>query len=257
MQKQTFKKDLFLTYKGILKVLFTSRVGNTDKFVDWCTESLFTLQLGTVKQKNKLVSNVMGCSHETVKELFNKTASTIPCIYLFTLGTVHDLRKSFRIDGYKDSDIVCKYGFTKDLEERSRVHTKNFEKIKNVDVKLKMFSYIDPLYISDAETSIKDFFEMNKMRFKTEINNEIVIIPSSFMTKINKYYKELDQLYGGHITEIRIQNDNIKHKMEVMKLTHISEIKDRDNIIKDKDREIEILILKHKLELQKYSSSKK
>ncbi len=251
-------KKLFLTYTGMLKVLFTSRVGNANKFIDWCSKSLFTLQLGTKKQKQKLVGDVMGCSYETIKELFNKTASTIPCVYLFTLGTVKELRKSFKInEEYKDTAIVCKYGFTKDLEERSRVHTKNFEKIKNVKVNLKLFSYVDPLYISGAETHIKDFFSMNKMVFETSINSEIVIIPSSFMSKVKKYYKDIDILYGGHIKEIQINFNDLKHKMEVLKLTHSNEIKDLKNENKDLKNEIELLKLKHDLELQKIKNSTK
>ena len=46
------QKQLFLTYKGMLKILFSSRTGNADKFVDWATETLFTVHLGTECDKN-------------------------------------------------------------------------------------------------------------------------------------------------------------------------------------------------------------
>ncbi len=88
------------------------------------------------------------------------------------------------------------------------------------------------------------------MVFETSINSEIVIIPSSFMSKVKKYYKDIDTLYGGHIKEIQINFNDLKHKMEVLKLTHLNEIKDLKN-------EIELLKLKHDLELQKIKNSTK
>jgi len=35
------KKEVYLTYKDILKVLFCSRSGNAESFQDWVTETLF------------------------------------------------------------------------------------------------------------------------------------------------------------------------------------------------------------------------
>jgi hypothetical protein len=40
-------KELFITYKGMLKILFNSRSGNAESFTDWATETLFTIQMGT------------------------------------------------------------------------------------------------------------------------------------------------------------------------------------------------------------------
>ena len=39
-------KKLFITYQGMLKILFSSRSGNAEKFVDWATDTLFTVQMG-------------------------------------------------------------------------------------------------------------------------------------------------------------------------------------------------------------------
>jgi hypothetical protein len=64
-----------------------------------------------------------------IKEVFSKDANTLPCVYLFSLGYVKDLRKSMT--------IVCKYGFTKELARRTSEHITNFTKIKGCDLKLK------------------------------------------------------------------------------------------------------------------------
>ena len=46
------KKELFLTYEGLLRVLFASNNNKTSKFLDWATKTLFTAQLGTKEQKD-------------------------------------------------------------------------------------------------------------------------------------------------------------------------------------------------------------
>lgn len=50
--------EMFLTYKGILKVLFLSHSGRADKFVDWVTKTVFVVQMGSNNQRNQLVSNI-------------------------------------------------------------------------------------------------------------------------------------------------------------------------------------------------------
>ncbi|AUV58863.1 hypothetical protein [Bandra megavirus] len=55
VQKKTVKKQLFLTYYGVLRVLFVSRSGNVNNFMTWAIKTLFTIQMGTKIQKNNLI----------------------------------------------------------------------------------------------------------------------------------------------------------------------------------------------------------
>ncbi len=48
------RKFLFLTYTGLLRVLFVTKNNKPDKFIKWATETLFTVHMGTVDQKHKL-----------------------------------------------------------------------------------------------------------------------------------------------------------------------------------------------------------
>ena len=50
-QKITIKKELFLTYEGILRVLFASHSAKAKTFIKWVTETLFTVHLGEKKKK--------------------------------------------------------------------------------------------------------------------------------------------------------------------------------------------------------------
>ena len=233
------KREIFLTYEGLLHVLFASHNDKTKSFRKWATETLFTAQMGTKEQKHKLVSDIMGVYAENVKEVFNKDSHTIPCVYLFTLGTVKELRSSMNIDdSHNDNSIVCKYGFTKDLARRTSEHMKIYGKIKNVELKLKYYAYLDPQYISDGEKSIKDFAYDLDLCFEYEKYDELMILPTKFSKQIKEKYEYIRKKYAGHSEEL--QN----------KITQL------ENDIKYKDHEIELLkhaneneILKYKLQL--------
>ena len=126
--KTTIKKELYLTYQGMLRVLFVSESNKTTKFIKWATEKLFILQLGTTDQKEELVGSVLGVNAKVIKEVFNIDRNTLPCVYLFTLNTVKELRTSMNISNdYNDDSIVAKFGFTKDLSRRT--DTENYIKL--------------------------------------------------------------------------------------------------------------------------------
>jgi hypothetical protein len=80
-----------LTYKGMLKVLFSSRSGKAENFQDWATDILFRVQLGTTEQKDKLISSIKGVSYNTIQELFSINARQLPCIYLTYFNNVYML----------------------------------------------------------------------------------------------------------------------------------------------------------------------
>ena len=269
------KKELFLTYEGMLRVLFASHSPRVKPFVRWATEKLFVLQMGTRAQKTELVGSVMGISAKTVKEVFNADRNTLPCVYLFILGIAKDLRVSMNIDAkYPDDSIIAKYGFTKELSRRTGEHMNKYNKIQNVDLKLKYYSYIDPQYMSSAETDIRDFMQAFKTKLDFDNEDELVIFPKELMKLIDQQYEFIGKKYMGHISELitrakELEDKNDKqllgHRIEMadimLKLSdekHKNEMKDKDielsnerhkNEIKDKD--IELLQYKIKiLELQ-------
>lgn len=42
-------KKLFITYNRMLKILFSSRTGNAEKFIKWMKKTLFTVQMDKVQ----------------------------------------------------------------------------------------------------------------------------------------------------------------------------------------------------------------
>ena len=250
-KKQITKNEIYLTYEGILRVLFVSRSGKTSNFIKWATETLFSAQMGTSEQKDKLVSKILGVSAEAVKEVFKISSTSLPCVYLFSLNTVKELRESMQINKkYKDCMLVCKFGFTNDLPRRTGEHIKTYGTIKGTDLKLKHYSYIDPMYISNGEADIKDFFTALNINLSYEKYDELVVISPSLLKTVDRQYKQLANAYAGHIKDMikevedlkkQIQLNNANHKNEILQKEHDLIKKEHENQLLRKDLEIEKL----------------
>lgn len=50
--------DLYLTYNGIVKMLYVSNSLTANNFQKWASRSLFTLQMGTLENKKQLISEM-------------------------------------------------------------------------------------------------------------------------------------------------------------------------------------------------------
>jgi hypothetical protein len=255
--KYILKKELFLTYEGLLRFLFVSRNGKTTHFIKWAIEKLFIIQMGTKEQKQKLSGDILGVNAKVIKEVFNCDANSIPCIYLFTLGYVKDLRESMKIDNnYDDNSIVAKYGMTKKLSRRTTEHITNYNKINGCNLKLKYYSYVDPQYISTGENDMKEF--INSLELKMTYNNEeeLIIIPNKFLKIIAEKYEHIGKKYSGHISELItkikelediIEKQELKHNLEKQTLIHnldLQKEKYQHELLK---KDYEILILQNKL----------
>lgn len=77
---------------------------------------------------------------------------------------------------------VCKYGKSNNLMRKNDEHYNNFNKISNVNLRLKTYSYIDEQYITQAENNIKNLIKFHNTKFDYNNRNELIIIPEE---KIN------------------------------------------------------------------------
>lgn len=249
---KTIKKELYLTYEGILRVLFASHSPNVKPFIKWATETLFVVQMGTPEQKTKHVSDILGCSAKVVKEVFNTDRNTLPCVYFFTLGFVKDLRTSMKIDNkHLDDSVVAKYGFTKDLSRRTSEHMTKYNKIENVNLKCKYYSYIDPQYISKAETDIKDFMSIFNTKFNFDKEDELVIIPKELMKMVDRQYELIGKSYMGHISELITKIKDLNHQLEILNINHQIELSKSNHQIEILKGMNENILLKKDLEIMK------
>jgi len=261
--KQTrVQKELFLTYEGILRVLFISRSGNTRGVIRWAVDKLFTIQMGTVEQSRLLASKVLGVSAKALREVFKQSATSLPCVYMFILGSVKDLRESMQIDPkYTDEMLIAKYGCTGDLERRTAEHIKTYGSIKGVDLTIKgvdltikHYSYIDPMYTMQAETDIRGFDGIDA-RFEYQASNELVALKPALLKMVADQYRLLSCSYQGHIKQMTQEVEAIKHMLEIEQAKHMSTIKDieikiKEHEIKTKENELIVQDLKHQLQMK-------
>jgi hypothetical protein len=229
---------IIFTYTGLIRCLFVSRSKVVSNFIDWSMKTLFTAQFGTDKQKNKLVSNIKGISYDIIHDLFSKNARSLPCIYLTSLNTVGQLRCVMNIDDkYKDDDIVYKFGLTKDFDNRTYGHKSEFKDIINdLDLQLVLYTYIDPLFLHNAENDLHDFVSDIKLHYKN--HQEIVIFPQSYFKNIKVFFEKIGYKYSGHTEQFNKQIFDLN--------TNITGLQ---NIINHKDEYIDTLKKHHQLEI--------
>ena len=265
----TIKKCLYLTYKGILRVLFTTRSENVDIFQDWAEEKLFTIQMGSKDEKQKLGTQLLKVDLKTFKAVFDSYASTFPCIYLLSLGKVKELRDTFNISNdTNDSSTVYKYGFTEDLERRLREHTSEYGKMKNVDISLSLFHMVDNKYMSKAENEVKHLFNVFDKSLNVDSSNEtlnkkrkeLVVLNDKEYKQINEHYKLIGLKYIGSTQFLQdkvqeLQNEikiiNLNKEIEIQKLTNENEMLKKDIQTSIKIHELEKRTLELELKLLK------
>jgi hypothetical protein len=249
---QKYKKELFLTYAGLLRVLFVSRNTKVDDFVDEEIKKMFTMQMGSITDKTKLAAKILGTDADIVSDVFNKDCRGLSCIYGFTLGFVKDLRKSMNIDKkYNDLDFVLKFGQTNALSRRTNEHKRTYGSISGCDLKLKYYAPIDVLYKSKAEVEIKNYFKELDCFFKYKDHVELVILTKQELINLKNIYGEIGTKYAGHISELIIKIKSLEDNIEDLQ-------KDIINIKKTckKNIEYEKEICKKNIEIEKMNYKK-
>jgi len=151
------KKRLFFTYTGFLKCIYSSKSASAKKFAKWAANVVFTAHLGTKPQKQDLVAKLIGVDKKTVREVFSKSVTSQPCIYLIYLGKAKDLADTFKIKDHKPNESIYKFGRSINLTKRMDQHHAKYSKL-GCKVELVLFAYIDPIYNNDAENDIKEYF---------------------------------------------------------------------------------------------------
>lgn len=240
----TIKKELYLTYKGLLRVLFVSNAGNAKKFQDWAEHKLFTIQMGTNEAKIEVGTAMLKITPATFKSVFSKHSKKLPCIYLIKLGTAEQLRETFQIDAsISDEKCVYKYGFTDDLRRRIGEHERKYGKMPGVKIDLTSFQMIDPQYTSEAEAEITEASNAYELKLKTEGHKELIVVNETQIKHLKKTYGRIGKEFEGHTAEL---------KEDIVKLKE--EIKDLTNELKTKELQFELQLQKEISEKERYKT---
>nr|QOI90538.1 hypothetical protein HWQ62_00407 [Pyramimonas orientalis virus] len=279
-----FKTVLFLTYDGVLKVLFCSQGDRGVRFRKWASRILFTMQMGSQEDKDKLAAEALNVDVSTVKQLFRKSCRAIPCVYLFEVGTVGNMRQHFNLKNFNDdNDKVYKFGRTEDMARRAGEHQKTYGTLKDNSFSLAVFSYIDLTFVSKAETKLKNHFNNMNVFVEDDNHNELVVMNKSKLQTMKELYNNIYTQCSGNNKDLinQIQEMQLNHQNELLMNEHENELqrskyeqtlkdkehenelqrskyeqslkdKDHEQSLKDKDHEhnVKMMTMKHKNELQ-------
>ena len=255
MGAYTIKKAIYLTYKGLLRVLFVSRNKNAESFQDWAEDKLFTIQMGSDDKKEELGCEIMSLDVKSYRAVFKSHATDFPCIYLLRLGSVKDLRSTFNIDlSISDNLIVYKYGNSDNMERRMSEHGRDYGKMKNVRLEMTIYHVIDTKYLFDAETDLRQFFKNFRKSIEVDGRSELVALDDDGFKQTKNLYRMIGSDYAGatfglqkKITRLEMEIKEIQHGHEIELMKKEMEIQKGVMIIQQKDLEIE----KKNLELEK------
>lgn len=78
-------------------------------------------------------------------------------------------------------------------------HQRNYGKLKNVELKLELFFYVDPIFMAKAETDIKQFMKLIGVHFEHEKYTELIIYDEIQLKHIRKQYEQIGQKYMGPV----------------------------------------------------------
>ena len=232
----TCNKELYLTYQGMLRVLFVSRNNKTTPFIKWATEVLFTIHLGKSEDQEQLGSQLIGINYKTIKDVFKSNSSNTPCVYLYLINNANNI---FKDDTYNENDLLCKFGCTDDLVRRCSEHNNKLNKEFNTNIELICFSIIDPKYIFDAENNINQYFKSNIISYKKM--KELIVINKKDLGQIKQHYKMIQNSYIGRYEEMN--NKIIQLEKDILELNN------NIKLLNEKQKN-ELLIEKHKNELK-------
>lgn len=173
----------------------------------------------SVKRKRR-IKDAAGCMIDNALEILDSSTSNISCVYLFTIGTVGNLRKTMSIsDEYSDDCYVIKYGMTEDLAQRMQQHRRTYDNIDGCDLKLKYYAWINEEYISKAEVDIKNKLQSMNILFQYKDIVELAIMTSKQLKDFGDFYEKLVQLYCGPLKSIIS-----KYETALMKKDHDIEL---------------------------------
>ena len=247
---------LYLTYEGLLRVLFVSRNKNATLFRKWATNKLFTIQMGSKEQKVKLGTDLCNIPLKTYQAIFESHTSNFPSIYLVSLGKVRDVRATFEIsETISDDSVVYKFGFTKDFARRIGEHNLKYSKLHGVTVDVKWFQNIDIKYLKEAEAEVKEECSAYGTRIYPPGHTELIVLNDKQFDHMQKSYRRIGKEYAGATAELNETIALLRTEIKDMHMQHKHDLLEKDMVIQRLTMQNEMSGLKEdnlKLQLKFY-----
>jgi hypothetical protein len=205
----------FLTYNGLLKTIFSSRSNVAYRFQDWATNIIYAAQFGTTPERIDAACDIIGINAQLVRNVLSTCISTMPCVYLFNVGKISELRKHYEeLKPYKKG-FLFKWGRTNNLKRRTGEHIKNYGNLLDSTLRLKYFSPVDNMYEVDAENEIRQYFHSNAISFKN--HKELIILDRTEIADARKFYEDVYEKFSSEADKLLGRNKELEHNAEYTK----------------------------------------
>ena len=228
-------KAIFLSFNGLMRVIFASHSMVAKRYRDWANRICFAGLFGSDKQRAVAAAEVVGVQNEHLKEVLDICATDVPCVYLFLVGKIVDLKKHF--DEFKDrrSGMVFKYGKTNNLLRRCQEHTRTYGSWAGSTFRIAQWVPIHPNEISSAEAMVKDLLKHKQIQFKN--HKELVVLAQSDMKEVRQVFRSVFDEYGMSTNEMT----KLRHKVKFLENDvqhHLSQALQKDETIEMLNRTI-------------------
>ncbi len=227
------QRELYLTYKGLMRVIYRSNSGIACKFADWIDDCVFAMNWGTKEQKAKVVSRALDLDASQLTTLMAKYPTKLSCLYLIDIkDTASDKR-------------VFKYGFTDSIRRRFREHTKRY----HANITLDSFVFIPMLDLSKAEALFKR--SVSKYKVEREGEDELICLCPEAYQNIQTILSTISEKYCGNIREqvayFGEQITDLKHKLELSDANHATEVSNLHVDLVSAKKDLEVYAMKIQL----------
>jgi len=239
----------YLTFSGLLRIIFTRRHPIADRYIRWSVDILFASQFGTQDQRVQVAAHHMiKMEPQIIKQFLATNVDALPVLYFLYLGTVGELKHKIDIpEHFDEKQQVFKYGVSKDFLKRIDDHENTYMKKYKMNLELKHHIVIDERYIFEAETYLKNYFETNgwSLRQGKDFNELAVISASSLKSTVPFVLRDIQNKYTGKMKDIQESKRKADEKCEMLEIQLAREREDRDrdaryhgDLLREKDERI-------------------
>lgn len=225
-------RELYLTYEGLIRVIYRSNSGVASQFRNWIDECVFAMNWGTKEQKIKVATRALNVDAEHLKAIMSKCPTAITCLYLLDILISENGKRVF------------KYGFTKNLQRRFNEHIKTYGE----NIKLDTFIFIPELDLSKAEATFRK--SISKYQYvEIDGKDELISLCDEAYANVQTM---LSTIMSKHCGNFREQNAYYQSKYREFEADIIINEERCKRIIAEKDCEVyklQIQILELKLQM--------
>ena len=223
----------YLTYDGLLTVIYRSNSGIAKKFRRWASRMIYAAHLGTTDERVDVAADIVGINAQMVKDVLTTCITSMPCVYLFNVGKITDLRKHYNeLKPYRKG-FLFKWGRTNDLKRRTGEHIKNYGNLLSSTLQLKYFSPVDNVYEADAESEIRQYFQDNAIKFRN--HKELVILDKTQIAGARRFYEDVYKRFSSEVDRLLGRTSELERDGEYLREI----IKGKNERIEDLNRECE------------------